>query len=113
MNVVIVSMLMMVVVIVMMMLLVVMVVMLMHVLIFFHAKRNYFRVGASDTALNAALKVICDIGNSQCVELVLAGLYVARQLGQRCQEHVACSAHVAFDIKSLHRLSSDVIDHAG
>ena len=87
--------------------------MLMHVLVFFNTVYNDMRMCAFDTALDALFEVICDTGNTQRIELILTGFYAARKLGKRCEEHVACCAHIAFDIESLHGLTSDVVDHAG
>ena len=87
--------------------------MIMHVFIFFDTVDSDASVGAFDTALDALFEFICDIGNAQRIELFCTRFYVARELSQRCQEHVSCSTHIAFDIKSLHGLTSDVIDHAG
>ena len=85
----------------------------MHVFIFFNTMDCNVCVGAFDTALDALFELICDIRNAKRIKLVLTGFNVARKLGQRSQEHVSCSAHIAFDIKSLHGLTSDVVDHAG
>ena len=85
----------------------------MHVFIFFDTMDSNVRVGAFDTALDALFEFICDIRNANGIKLFLTGFNVARKLGQRSQEHVSCSAHIAFDIKSLHGLTSDVVDHAG
>ena len=87
--------------------------MLVHVLIFFNTVYDDMRMCAFDAALDALFEVICDTGNAQRIELILTGFYAARKLGKRCEEHVACCAHIAFDIKSLHGLTSDVVDHAG
>ena len=92
---------------------VVLVGMFMHVLIFFNTMDRNVCVGAFDTALDALFEFICDIGNANGIKLFLTGFNVARKLSQRCEEHVSCSAHIAFDIKSLHGLTSDVVDHAG
>lgn len=87
--------------------------MLVHVLIFFNTVYDDMRMCAFDAALDALFEVICDTGNTQRIELILTGFYAARKLGKRCEEHVACCAHIAFDIESLHGLTSDVVDHAG
>ena len=92
---------------------VVVVMMFMHVLIFFHAAHDDVRVSAFDTALDALFEHEFNIGNAQRIKLVLTSLYIACKFGQRCQEHVSCCAHIAFDVESLHALTSDVIDHAG
>ena len=87
--------------------------MLMHVLVFFNTIYNDMRMCAFDAALDALFEVICDTGNAQRIELIFTRFYAARKLGKRCEEHVACCAHIAFDIESLHGLTSDVVDHAG
>ena len=92
---------------------VIMVMMLMHVLIFFDTVYDDMRMRAFDAALDALFELIGNTGNTNRIKLYFAGLYVAGKLSQRCEKHVSCSAHIAFDIKSLHGLTSDVVDHAG
>ena len=87
--------------------------MLMHVLIFFDTVYDDMRMRAFDAALDALFELIGNTGNTNRIKLYFAGLYVAGKLSQRCEKHVSCSAHIAFDIKSLHGLTSDVVDHAG
>ena len=91
----------------------VIVVMFMHVLIFFNTIHNNVCMCTFNTALDALFEIICDTGNTQRIELIFTRFYAASKLGKRCEEHVACCAHIAFDIKSLHGLTSDVVDHAG
>ena len=79
-----------------------MVSMFMHVFIFFNTMNCNVCVCAFDTALDALFEFICDIRNANGIKLFLTGFNVARKLGKRCKEHVACSTHIAFDIKSLH-----------
>ena len=76
--------------------------MLMHVFIFFHTVNNNMRVRAFDSAFDALFEFICNVRNTKRIKLILTGFNVARELGKRCKEHVSCSAHIAFDIKSLH-----------
>ena len=91
----------------------VLVMMLMHVLIFFNTIDNNMRMCAFDAALDALFEMICDTGNANGIKLFFAGVNTASKLCKRCEEHVACCAHIAFDIESLHGLTSNVVDHAG
>jgi len=67
-----------------------------------HAVNLYIGVHADDTAFRGYLKIEGDPGYAQCVELRLAGFPLADKVSESCREHVARSAHVAFEIKSLH-----------
>lgn len=78
--------------------------MLVQVLVFFHTECGNVRVRAFDSALNAVFKLIGNVRYADRIELLLTGLNVSREFRQRCQEHVSCRAHIAFDIKSLHCL---------
>ena len=92
---------------------VIMVIMLMHVLIFFDTVYDDMRMRPFDAALDALFELICNTGNADGIKLFFACFYAAGKLGQRCQEHVSCCAHIAFDIESLHGLTPDVVYHAG
>ena len=87
--------------------------MLMHVLILFLAVNRDMRMRAFYAALDALFEAVCDIRNAYRIKFVFTSFNVARKLRKRCQEHVSCCAHIAFDIESLHGLTSDVVDHAG
>jgi hypothetical protein len=80
------------------MLMVMVFVVFMKMLILLNAQRNDTRMGACYAALYALLKTVCNIRNTQRIELVFARFDIACELCERCQEHVTCSTHIAFNI---------------
>jgi hypothetical protein len=70
-----------------------------------HAIHGYAHMRSGDAALDGRFGGHMHPGQAERIHLINKRLFILCQFQQRGGEHIACSAHIAFQVKGFHRFS--------